>query len=151
MSAGTIPTQEAIPSEPQEDPRWVAADIEAAKKRAAYHSQTLPPNLGIRPEVVVAAVDRTEAVTPTSNGSVNMPITWEQLLGGWLSDAPFFLMAALGVVATWLQSSAPVTTRGAVTVVILAILAGLTAVQRATGTDGLSLRLRSMGQLRSGK
>jgi hypothetical protein len=96
-------------------------------------------------------VDRPEAATPTSNGSVNMPITWEQLLGGWLSDAPFFLMAALGVVATWLQSSAPVTTRGAVTVAILAILAGLTAVQRATGTDGLSLRLRSMGQLRSGK
>jgi hypothetical protein len=92
-----------------------------------------------------------EAPLPASWGEVNMPITWPQLLGGWLSDAPFFLMAALGVVATWLQSSAPVTTRGAVIAVILAILAGLTAVQRATGTDGLSLRLRSMGQIRSGK
>jgi hypothetical protein len=123
MRAGTLPTQVPETTIPtQEEPDFT------------YHQ---PKNYA--------------QFVPVANGSMNMPISWPQLLGGWLSDLPFFLMAALGVLATWLQSSAPVTTRGAVTVAILAILAGLTAVQRATGTDGLSLRLRSMGQIRSGK
>jgi hypothetical protein len=142
MNAGTPPEKVTTNIPTQEDPRWVAADIEAAKKRAMIDIPELRR---------VANLDALAEVPIPPHGSVNMPISWPQLIGGWLSDLPFFLMAALGVVATWLQSSAPVTTRGAVTVAILAILAGLTAVQRATGTDGLSLRLRSMGQLKSGK
>lgn len=93
---------------------------------------------------------------PTSTPSeptgtvVNSPITWPQLIGGWMSDAPVFLLAALPLIATWLQS-APFSEKGLITVLILAIVAGLTAVLRKTGTDGLSLRLRANGQILGGR
>lgn len=86
-----------------------------------------------------------------ASGVNNSPITWPQLIGGWMSDAPIFFLAALPLIATWLQSNVAFTIRGLITIAILAIVAGLTAVQRITMTDGLSLRLRAMGQINGGK
>lgn len=102
-------------------------------------------------EKAETVVEKADVETPTTVGTVNGPVTWWQLIGGWMSDAPIFLLAALPLIATWLQSSAPITTRGLITVGILAIVAGLTGVQRLTGTDGLSLRLRATGQINGGK
>ncbi len=101
---------------------------------------TYPPSTGSEPIIHGSAA-----------GVVNAPVTWPELLGGWLTDAPFFILAALTIIGTWLQSGVPITSRGIVTVAVLAILAGLTAVQRATGSDGLSLRLRAKGQIGRGE
>jgi hypothetical protein len=78
------------------------------------------------------------------------PITWPQLIGGWLSDFinPVVTPAILGVVLNWLQGNEPLTWRAGITVLVLAILAGYQAALHITASDGLARRMKAMGQLR---
>jgi hypothetical protein len=80
---------------------------------------------------------------------VRAPISWAQLGGALLSDYlnPAVILAFLGVVANWLQSSESVTTKGIITVIVLALIAAMQAALHVTETDGLARRLRAMGQI----
>jgi threonine/homoserine/homoserine lactone efflux protein len=83
---------------------------------------------------------------------VNAPISWGQVLGGFLSDYlnPAVILAFLVVLATWLQSSAPITSRGIVTVIVVALVAAMQAALHVTANDGLGRRLRATGQIKGG-
>src|ERR1700680_4939120 len=71
---------------------------------------------------------------------VNSPVTWPQLIWGTISDYlnPGVLLPGLLVIANWLQSSEPLTTRGLVTAVVLAGIAIEQALIKMSGNDGLS-------------
>lgn len=89
---------------------------------------------------------------PPSSGVVNSPVTWPQFLGAVLSDLldPAIMLPVLGVIVNWLQSDEPATVRGLVTVGVLALISLYKAIQTATGSTALQLRLRAMGQIRGG-
>ncbi len=66
--------------------RSAIADLEVAIQNITY-----PPTGAVMPQEEVPVENET-VILPS--GVVDGPITWPQLLGGWLSDAPFFLIAA---------------------------------------------------------
>lgn len=87
------------------------------------------------------------------SGPVNTPITWPQLIGGWLSDYtdPAVILAFLGVIYVWISGTGPITWRFAATAVLGAVIAAEQAILRKHGMDGLARRLKAMGQIDKGE
>jgi hypothetical protein len=86
------------------------------------------------------------------SGLVNTPITWPQLIGGWLSDYtdPAVILAFLGALYVWIGGAGPVTWRLAATAVLGAVIAAEQAILRRHGMDGLARRLKARGQIDKG-
>jgi hypothetical protein len=96
---------------------------------------------------LTAGESSTITLPPPPAGVVNEPISWPQLLGSWADLAVTFLLAALPGIVTYLSGVGALTPRVIVSLGLSAIVAGLLAVQHATGSAPLMLRLRAMGQI----
>jgi hypothetical protein len=94
-----------------------------------------------------AAVHSLEPAARPNAETVNAPVTWPQLAGAIMTDLVTFLIAGLPGLITYLSGVGPTTPRAIVAVALTLILTGLLAVQHATGTTGLMLRLKARGQL----
>jgi len=85
-------------------------------------------------------------------GVVNAQITWGQFLGGLMSDYlnPAVVVPTLMAILTALQVPNE-TWKAGIVVVLGAYITALQLVMHFTGTTGLMMRLRSMGQINGGR